>query len=127
MGRARRRRCAIGRTASCTTERAADAADARRMGGLRRRREGTLTVAYDLEALDTTDGIRRLLHIVVTDALSLDNGIGRLRVLIAAGSAATRLLETADLEGRITALEAVARRPPARVRDGRGLDGGDPE
>ena len=106
-------------------ERAADAADARRLGGLRRRREGTLTVAYDLESLDYADGIRRLLHVVVTDALSLDNGVARLRVLIAAASAAARLLETADLEARISALEAVGPRPPAPVGKV-GLDGGEP-
>jgi hypothetical protein len=42
-------------------ERAADAADARRLGGLRRRKEGTIAVAYDLPGLDTVAGIRRLL------------------------------------------------------------------
>jgi len=40
------------------SERATEAAEARRMGGIRRRREGTLTVAYDWESLDHADGIR---------------------------------------------------------------------
>jgi hypothetical protein len=58
-------------------ERAADAAEARRLGGLRRRKEGTIAVAYDLPGLDTVVGIRRLLDIVVTDGVGLENGIAR--------------------------------------------------
>jgi hypothetical protein len=86
-------------------ERAADAAEARRLGGQRRRREGTIAIAYDLPGLDSVDGIRRLLDIVVTDGLGLDNGIAKLRVLIAAATSATRLLEAADFEARLAAVE----------------------
>jgi len=50
-------------------ERAEGAAEARRLGGLRRRKEGTLAIAYDLPGLDSVEGIRRLLEIVVTDGL----------------------------------------------------------
>ena len=96
-------------------ERAADASEARRMGGIRRRREGTLEVAYDLAGLDSVDGIRRLLEIVVADALSLDNGIGRLRVLIATINSATKLLEAGELEERLAALEAITNLPPRPV------------
>jgi hypothetical protein len=88
-------------------ERAADAAEARRMGGLRRRKEGTIAVAYDLPGLDTVVGIRRLLDIVVTDAVGLDNGIPRLRVLISTAVAAMSLLKVGELEERLAALEAV--------------------
>ncbi len=87
-------------------ERAEEAAEARRLGGLRRRREGTIAVAYDLPGLDTVAGIRRLLDIVVTDGVGLENGIARLRVLIAAATAATNLLKVGELEERLTALEA---------------------
>jgi hypothetical protein len=86
-------------------ERAADAAEARRLGGQRRRREGTIAIAYDLPGLGSVEGIRRLLDIVVTDGLGLENGIARLRVLIAAASSATRLLETAEFEERLAAVE----------------------
>ena len=89
-------------------ERAVDAAEARRMGGLRRRKEGTIAVAYDLPGLDTVAGIRRLLDIVVTDAVGLDNGIPRLRVLISTAVAAMSLLKVGELEERLAALEAVA-------------------
>ena len=87
-------------------ERAADAAEARRLGGLRRRKEGTIAVAYDLPGLDTVVGIRRLLDIVVTDGVGLENGIARLRVLISASAAATNLLKVGEFEERLAALEA---------------------
>ena len=90
-------------------ERAEEAAEARRLGGLRRRKEGTIAVAYDLPGLGSVGGIRRLLYIVVTDGLGLDNGVNRLRVLISVATAATRLLETAEFEERLAALEAVVR------------------
>jgi hypothetical protein len=88
-------------------ERTEEAAEARRLGGLRRRKEGTIAVAYDLPGLDTVVGIRRLLDIVVTDGVGLENGIARLRVLISASAAATNLLKVGEFEERLTALESV--------------------
>jgi hypothetical protein len=88
-------------------ERATEAAEARRLGGLRRRKEGTIAVAYDLPGLDTAPGIRRLLDIVVTDGIGLDNGIPRLRVLISTAVAAMNLLKVGELEERLEALEGV--------------------
>ena len=87
-------------------ERAAEAAEARRLGGLRRRKEGTISVAYDLPGLDTVTGIRRLLQIAATDALGLDNGVQRVRVIISAAGAATNLLKIGELEDRVAHLEA---------------------
>ena len=87
-------------------ERATEAAEARRLGGLRRRKEGTIAVAYDLPGLDSVAGIRRLLDVVVTDGIGLDNGIPRLRVLISTAVAAANLLKVGDLEERVAALEA---------------------
>ena len=86
--------------------RAAEAAEARRLGGLRRRKEGTIAVAYDLPGLDTVAGIRRLLDIVVTDGVGMDNGIPRLRALISTAVAATNLLKVGEFEERLAALEA---------------------
>jgi hypothetical protein len=90
-------------------DRAEDAAKARQAGGIRRRREGTLGVAYDLQGLDNVAGIRRLLEIVVADALGLDAGVGRSRILIAAATAATKLLDTGEHEARLEALEGAIR------------------
>ena len=87
-------------------DRVEEATEARRLGGLRRRREGTVAVAYDLPGLDSVEGIRRVLDIVIVDGLGLDGGVARLRVLIAAASVATRLLELGELEARVTLLEA---------------------
>lgn len=81
------------------------AAEARRLGGLRRRREKTLVGAYDLASLATLDGIRRILQIAVMDTLSLDSSIARSRTLISAVLAAVRLRETGELEDRLGALE----------------------
>ena len=77
---------------------ATEAAEARRHGGLRRRREETLTGAYDIGAFDTVAGIRRILEIVTLDALGTEHSIARGRLLIAAAQALTRLLETGELE-----------------------------
>jgi hypothetical protein len=98
-------------------ERAADAAEARRLGGLRRRREGTVAVAYDLPGLETVAGIRRLLDIVVTDGLGLDNGIARLRVLISTAATAITLLKVGELEERVASLEAAVGRREGPVGD----------
>jgi hypothetical protein len=94
-------------------DRAAEAAEARRMGGLRRRKEGTIAVAYDLPGLDSVVGIRRLLDIVVTDSVGLENGIGRLRVILATASAATALLKVGELEDRLAVLEAALKQRSA--------------
>jgi hypothetical protein len=98
-------------------ERAAEAAEARRLGGLRRRKEGTIAVAYDLPGLDTVAGIRRLLDIVVTDGVGLDNGIPRLRVLISTATAATNLLKVGEFEERLAALEAAIGQRPSSNDD----------
>src|SRR5450756_546705 len=98
-------------------ERADEAAEARRLGGLRRRKEGTIAVAYDLPGLDTVVGIRRLLDIVVTDGVGLDNGIPRLRVLISTAVAAMNLLKVGELEERLAALEGVVGHRTAQAAD----------
>lgn len=87
-------------------EREAAATEARRLGGQRRKRERTITLAYDLPGLDSVAGIRRLLEIVVTDGLGLQNGVARLRVLVAVATSAAKLLEAGELEDRLAALEA---------------------
>jgi hypothetical protein len=88
-------------------------ADARRLGGLRRRRERTLVGAYELAGLASVPDIRRLFEIALLDTLALDNSIARSRTLVAIGSAAARLYETSELEQRVAALERATPRPPA--------------
>jgi hypothetical protein len=86
-------------------ERAEEAAEARRLGGLRRKKEGTIAVAFDFAGLDSVPSIRRILEIVTIDLFALDNSIARDRTLISAAVAATKLLETGELEARLAALE----------------------
>ena len=90
-------------------ERAEEAAEARKLGGLRRRKEGTIAVAYDLPGLDSVAGIRRVLDIVVADGLGLETGVAKLRILIAVAGAATNLLKVGELEDRLTVLEAAVK------------------
>ncbi len=102
-------------------EREEEAAEARRLGGLRRRREKTVAGAYDFAGLGTIESIRRILEIATIDALGLENSIVRARVLISAALAAAKLLETGELEDRLAALEAalgVGRGPLAEVAFG---------
>lgn len=91
------------------------AAEARLLGGQRRRREGTLSTAFDLDPVDTVGGLRRYLEIAGHDALSLDNSVQRVRLLISVVQAGIRLLEVTELEPRIRDLEAALR---ASVHEG---------
>ena len=72
--------------------------EARRLGGLRRRRERTVAGAYEVDALETVAGIRRILEIATLDALGLEQSTARIRLLIAAAQALRGLLETGELE-----------------------------
>ena len=85
---------------------AEEAQEARRLGGMRRGRERTLAVAYDLTGLGSIEAIRRLVEIALFDVLGLENSIARARVLISGALAAAKLLETGELSERIAALEA---------------------
>jgi hypothetical protein len=93
-----------------SAEHAAEAAEARRLGGMRRRREGTLAGAYELESLASVPDLRRLLEIASYDALGLENSVARVRALTAIVQVGARLLETGEIEERVAALEAVQAR-----------------
>ena len=82
-----------------------EAAEARRLGGLRRRRELTLAGAYEVEGLDTLDGVRRLISIAGYDALGLESSVARVRLLLATAAVALKVVETVDLTARVAALE----------------------
>ncbi len=85
---------------------AKEAADARRLGGLRRRKERAVSGAYEVEGLATVDQIRRLIEIAVLDALSMENSIARSRTLGYLGQVALKVLEVGDFQERLAALEA---------------------
>ncbi len=84
---------------------AEEAAKARQLGGLRRKREKALQGAYEVDGLETVEQIRRVVEIAVLDGLGLDNSVARCRVLIAGALAAAKLLEVGELEERLEAIE----------------------
>ena len=92
----------------------ADAAEARRLGGLRRRREKTLEGAYDLhEGFRSVDGILRFVEIAALDLLGLDTSVARSNAMFRGALVAAKLLEVGDLAQRLATVEATlaARQP----------------
>jgi hypothetical protein len=85
-------------------------AEARRLGGQRRKREATLAGVYDLSGLASVQAVQRIIEIAVLDTLSLDNGVARNRTLLAGAQSALRALETGELADRVEALEAIVKR-----------------
>jgi hypothetical protein len=88
------------------------AAEARRLGGLRRRREKAVAAAFDFGGLGTIESIRRLVEIAALDALGMENTVARGRLLLNAAAVAEKLLEVGDLEARLALLEARVERTP---------------
>ena len=86
-------------------EYAEEIAEARRLGGLRRRREVAVAGAYEFNGLETVAELRRLLQIAALDTLGLENSIARARTLGYLVGVAGKLLETGELEQRLAALE----------------------
>ena len=86
-------------------EHAKEVQDARRIGGLHRKREATLSAAFDFAGLETVDGIRRLLQIAATDALGMENSPARSRMLVYVALAALRTLEVGVFEEHLAVLE----------------------
>lgn len=81
-------------------------AEGRRLGGLRRRREGTVAAAYDFQDLGSVPNIRRLVEVAVMDTLGLENSVSRNRTLAYLAQVALTLLDKGEWEERLEALEA---------------------
>ena len=102
-------------------EHAEAAAEARRVGGMRKRKEHAIQGAYAYEGLTTVTDIRRVLDVATIDLLALDNSVSRNRALIAGAVAAAKLLETGELAEQIRELIAVLKpRQQLMLRRGRG-------
>jgi len=86
-------------------EHAEEMAEARRLGGLRRRREKAVSGAYDFEGLADVGQVQRLLEIAASDTLSLENSVARSRTLAYLAQVALKALEVGQLAERIDALE----------------------
>jgi hypothetical protein len=86
-------------------EHAEEMAEARRLGGLRRRKEKAVAGAYDVGELEDVGQVRRLIQIAVLDTLSLENSIARSRTLAYLSQVALKALEVGEFEERLEALE----------------------
>ena len=93
-------------------EHADEVAEARRLGGQRRRRERVVAGAFEFNGLASTADLRRLLEIAAIDLLGLENSIARSRAIASLVSAGARLLETGEFEQRLAALEGVLQQRP---------------
>ena len=75
-------------------------------GGLRRKKETTVSLAYDFEGLGSIPQVRRLVEVAAIDALRLENSLGRVRALGYLAQVAVMLLEKGEHEERLEAIEA---------------------
>lgn len=84
---------------------AEEVAEARRLGGLRRRRERTVAGAYDIDGVETVEQIRRILQIALLDTLGLENSVARSRTLAYLAVVLLKMNEAGTMEERLLALE----------------------
>jgi hypothetical protein len=83
------------------------AAEARRAGGLNKRRERTLAAVYEFEGLESVDQVRRLFEIAGFEALALPAGPNKCRILVQVGLAGLKAVSVGDHEERLQDVEAV--------------------
>jgi hypothetical protein len=88
---------------------AEEAAEARRLGGLRRRREHAVAGVYDVEGLTSIDQVQRILEVALLDTLGLENSVARSRTLAYLAQVALKLREAGQTEERLAALEETLR------------------
>ena len=101
-------------------EHAEEVAEARKLGGLRKRREVAVIGAYGLDGLDTLEFLQRVLAIALLDTLGMDNSLNRSRTLGYLVGIGTKLRQEGETEERLRALEAAVqgqRTPAASVFD----------
>jgi len=90
-------------------ERIKEVQESRRLGGLRRKRESTISNAYQFKSINSVNGIRRIVEVAILDTLAMENSIPRNRTLAALTQVALHTLEVGDIEDRIKALEELAK------------------
>jgi hypothetical protein len=88
-------------------DRADEAAEARRLGGQRRRRERVVAGAFEFNGLASIPDLRRIVEIAVIDVLGLENSVARARALASLVTSAAKLLEAGEFEDRLEAIESV--------------------
>jgi hypothetical protein len=86
-----------------TTE---ELAEARKMGGLHRRKKRTVATIYGFGGLRTIEDNFALLETISIETLALENSIARNRAIAAMLALGVKLIEVGDLAARLAALEA---------------------
>ena len=86
-------------------ETAEELAEARRLGGLHRRKKKTVGAIYGVGGLRTIDDLQGLLETAAIETMALENSISRNRAIAGMVATGARLIETGELEERIAALE----------------------
>ncbi len=99
-------------------ETAEEAAEARRQGGLNRRKRKTVGAIFGFRGLRTIEDNQALLETAAIETLLLANSIPRNRVIASIASTGAKLIEVGDHEERIAALEAAKRRTSEPGDDG---------
>jgi hypothetical protein len=89
-------------------ETAEEAADARRLGGLHRRKKKSVAVIYGFAGLRTISDGQALLETAAIETLAIENSINRNRTLATFVATAAKLIELGELADRVAALEAAA-------------------
>jgi hypothetical protein len=87
-------------------ETADELAEARRVGGLHRRKKRTVATIYGFGGLRSIEDHQALLETISVETLALENSIARNRAVNAFVATGVKLLELGDLAARVAALEA---------------------
>jgi hypothetical protein len=85
------------------------ASEARKMGGVRSKRQGTIRVAYGVGGLSSVEDIRRYAELAMDDEVSLENGHQRNRLIFYGCQVSANLLKVGELEDRVEQLEAAVK------------------
>ena len=81
-------------------------AEARRMGGLHRRKKRTLATIYGFTGLRSIPDHQALLETITIETLGLENSIARNRAVAGFIATGANLLKVGELEDRLAALES---------------------
>ena len=87
-------------------ETAEEAAEARRLGGLHRRKKKTVGAIFGFRGLRTIEDNQALLETAAVETLAIENSIARNRALAGFAAIGAKLIEVGDHEDRLRALEA---------------------
>ena len=93
---------------------ARERAEARRLGGLMRRREKATSQVYDWAGVKRIEEVQRILELAIVDTLGLDNSPARSRALGYLASLSLKALEVGELEERLSALEELVHQKTRR-------------